>query len=337
MRSDVSRECALGDTRASERRKPPRAKITDFALRRGAPHRACCRLPPTRNVPPSMPPPEPTRPSRPAFLARGRVQREARLRVLQRFHSRIFRNSRDVTVWTPPGYGDPRRRHPVIYFQDGQNIFDPKTAFGGHAWNAGETTADLIKRRTITPPILVGIGNTGANRINEYTPTRADYEIDGGKARSAGDAKRYARFVVTELKPFIDARYLTLPGPRTTSLVGSSMGGLVSLYTALWHPRVFGSVAALSPSLWWDNRIALRDFGSLKRRLDVRLWIDMGTAEPGWEVAQLFRDTLVNAGWTLGENLEYHEIPGAEHSEQAWAARLGAVLNFLAGRSADAR
>lgn len=268
-----------------------------------------------------------------SFRATRRVQRAAQLRVLERFHSRIFRNSRDVTIWTPPGYGDPRRRHPVVYFQDGQNIFDPKTAFGGVAWGAGAAAEKLIRAREIAPPILVGIANTGSNRINEYTPSRADYEgMDGAKLRSAGDAKRYARFVETELKPFIDARYLTLPGPRTTSVVGSSMGGLVSLYFGLWHPRVFGNVAALSPSLWWDDRVALRDFARLKRKPDFRLWLDMGTAEEGWEVAQFFRDTLVAAGWAQGDDLEYREIAGGEHNEAAWAARLPDVLRFLVGR-----
>jgi len=275
---------------------------------------------------------ESARPSRPAARPR-RLPRAPQLRVFARFHSRIFRNSRDVTVWTPPGYGDPRRRHPVIYFQDGQNVFDPKTAFGGVAWGAGEAAAGLVRAREIAPPILVGIGNTGVNRINEYTPTRADYEgPDGAKLRCAGDAKRYARFVETELKPFIDARYLTLPGPRTTSVVGSSMGGLVSLYFGLWHPRVFGNVAAMSPSLWWDDRIALRDFARLPRRPDVRLWLDVGTAEPGWAVVPLFRDTLVGVGWTQGADLEYREISGGEHNEAAWAARLPDVLRFLVGR-----
>lgn len=257
---------------------------------------------------------------------------KAHLTVLPRFFSRAMRRSRPVSIWTPPGYGDPRRRHPVIYFQDGQNVFDPATAFAGQAWNAGETASQLIAERRITPPILVGIGHTGVTRIHEYTPTRAEFEIDGQRQRSAGDAKRYARFVVTELKPFIDARYLTLPGPRTTSLVGSSLGGLVSLYTALWHPRVFGHVAALSPSLWWDDRVALRDFGKLKRPLEFRLWLDMGTAEPGWELIQYFRDALIGAGWSLGGDLAYREIHGASHSEQAWAARLGDVLEFLVGR-----
>lgn len=325
----------LGDSRAAKMAQaasggnhrfcfPERTGVRGLAV--GSGRRVTSALP--------MPPPKSARPSSASPL-RPRLPREPRLRVLARFHSRIFRNSRDVTIWTPPGYGDPRRRHPVIYFQDGQNIFDPATAFAGQAWHAGETAADLVARRRITPPILVGIGHTGVHRIDEYTPTRADYDgPDGTKIRSAGDAKRYARFVVTELKPFIDARYLTLPGPRTTSLVGSSMGGLVSLYTALWHPRVFGAVAALSPSLWWDDRVALRDFGSLKRRPDFRVWLDMGTAEPGWEVVQYFRDTLVSAGWALGDDLAYREVAGAEHSERAWAARLGDVLEFLVGREA---
>ena len=261
-----------------------------------------------------------------------RLQRGPKLRVWQRFHSRLFRNSRDVVVWTPPGYGDPRRRHPVIYFQDGQNIFDPATSFAGECWRAGEAAAHLVAKRAIVPPILVAIGHAGVKRIDEFSPTRAEYDYEGQKQRAAGDAKRYARFVVNELKPFIDARYLTLPGPRTTSLVGSSMGGLVSLYTALWHPRVFGQVAALSPALWWDNRVAFRDFGSLKRPLDVRVWLDTGTAEPDWETVPLFRDALIGAGWALGDTLSYREYAGADHSERAWAARLPDVLRFLVGR-----
>lgn len=270
--------------------------------------------------------------------ARPRRPRAAQLRKHERFHSRGLRGCRDIVVWLPPGYGDARRRHPVIYFQDGQNIFDPATAFLGQAWQAGERATELIRRGAITPPIMVGIYNTGFNRMNEYAPTRAEFTgWDGEKCRSTGDAKRYAKFVVAELKPFIDARYLTLPGPRTTSLVGSSMGGLVSLYTALWHPRVFGAVAALSPSLWWDNRVVFRDFGRLTRRPETRLWLDTGTAEPGWEAAPLFRDTLVAAGWTQGVDLEYREYPGAEHGEKAWAARIGDVLKFLVGRERDGR
>jgi predicted alpha/beta superfamily hydrolase len=274
-------------------------------------------------------------------MIRRRPPSAPQLRVHRRFHSHGLRNSRDITVWLPPGYDGARRdgagaarlRHPVVYFHDGQNIFDPATAFLGQAWQAGERAAELVRARAIVAPILVGVANTGENRINEYTPTRGEFDGPGGeKRRSTGDAKRFARFFVQELKPFIDARYLTLPGPRSTAIVGSSMGGLAALYFALWHPRVFGHAAALSPSVWWDNRVVLRDFAALRRKPDVRLWLDTGTAEPGWEVIGLLRDTLIGRGWDQGGNLHYAEVPGAEHNEAAWGARIGDVLRWILGR-----
>jgi predicted alpha/beta superfamily hydrolase len=252
------------------------------------------------------------------------------LRLHRRFISRGLRNHRDIVVWLPPGYGLARRRHPVVYFQDGQNIFDPRTAFLGNAWHAGDRATELIRAHAIVAPVMVGIANTGANRVNEYAPTPARFDgWEGASGESTGDAKRYAKFVVTELKPFIDSHYLTLPGPRHTALVGSSMGGLVALYFALWHPRVFGHVAALSPSLWWDDRTVLREFSRLRKKPDVRLWLDMGTAEPGWEVIRLFHDTLVAKGWREGADLACREIPGAGHNEAAWAARIGDVLKWM--------
>jgi predicted alpha/beta superfamily hydrolase len=257
----------------------------------------------------------------------------ATLRLHPRFYSRGLRNHRDVIVWLPPGYSLARRRHPVIYFQDGQNIFDPQTAFLGNAWHAGERATELIRAHRIAAPIMVGVYNTGFNRMNEYAPTPAEFSgWDGEKCRSTGDAKRYARFLVNELKPFIDARYLTLPGPRHTALVGSSMGGLVSLCFALWHPRVFGQIAALSPSVWWDHRAVIREFARLRKKPGVRLWLDLGTAEPGGEDIRLLRDTLVGRGWREGGDLHYHEVAGAEHTEAAWSARLGDVLQWLVGR-----
>jgi predicted alpha/beta superfamily hydrolase len=257
---------------------------------------------------------------------------DATLRHHRRFYSRGLRNHRDVVVWLPPGYGLLRRRHPVVYFQDGQNVFDPATAFLGNAWHAGDRATELIRAHRIAAPIMVGVYNTGFNRMNEYAPTPAEYSgWDGEKCRSTGDAKRYARFFVNELKPFIDAHYLTLPGTRHTSLVGSSMGALVSLYFALWHPRVFGHVAALSPSVWWDNRAVIHEFARLRKKPDVRLWLDMGTAEPGWEAIRLLRDTLVAKGWQPGGDLAYREVAGAGHTEAAWAARIGDVLQWILG------
>ncbi|HYC72991.1 MAG TPA: alpha/beta hydrolase-fold protein [Opitutaceae bacterium] len=273
---------------------------------------------------------EPPTGPRPAHPRRPR--RASQLRLHRRFHSRILRNCRDVAVWLPPGYGaDPRRRHPVIYFHDGQNIFDPLTAFLGQAWQAGEAAEKLIAARAIPAPILVGVYNTGFNRMNEYAPSPGEFTgWDKEKCRSAGDGKRYARFVATELKPFIDARYRTRPGPRDTATAGSSMGGLIALYCGLWHPRVFGAVAAMSPSIWWDDRVAFRDFGRLARNPGFRVWLDTGMSEAGAETGvRLFRDLLVSRGWALGGDLEYREVPGASHNEAAWAARVGEVMAWL--------
>ena len=259
------------------------------------------------------------------------------LRVHRRFVSRTLRNRRDLWVWLPPGYldarGAGRPRHPVVYFQDGQNIFDPATAFLGRPWHAGERAAELVRDGSIAAPILVGVGHAGEERIDEFTPTPGDYHDLGGQLRrSPGGARRYLRFLVREVKPFIDARYRTLAGARSTSIVGSSMGGLVALYAVLWHSRVFGRAAALSPSVWWDGRRVLRDFAALTRKRAVRLWLDTGTAEPGWEVVQRLRDLAVARGWTQDADLHYEAVPGAEHSEEAWAARIGRVLQFLVGR-----
>src|SRR5690242_17546440 len=99
----------------------------------------------------------------------------ASLRLHRRFYSRGLRNFRDLVVWLPPGYGRGRRRHPVVWFHDGQNIFDPGTAFLGQAWHAGDRAAELIRERRIVPPIMVGVYNTGVNRMNEYAPTAAEY------------------------------------------------------------------------------------------------------------------------------------------------------------------
>ena len=98
------------------------------------------------------------------------------------------------------------------------------------------------------------------------------------------------------------------------------------------YPAVFSRLAALSPSVWWDNRAVIRDFARLRKKTAVRLWLDTGTAEPGWEAGQILRDTLVGRGWKLGDDLRYLEVAGAGHTETAWAARIGDVLQWIVGR-----
>jgi enterochelin esterase-like enzyme len=260
-----------------------------------------------------------------------RAKQEGRLRLHPRFASRFLSTPRDLLVYLPPGYNESGARHPVFYLQDGQNLFDPATAFGGQDWGADITADDLICRGEIEPVILVGIYNTGVRRVSEYTPTR------DRRLRKGGKAGRYAEMLAREIKPLIDHEYRTLKGAQHTGVGGSSLGALVSLVAALDYARVFGQVAVMSPSVWWDHRSILGAVRAYRAESRPRIWLDMGTkegdaAQSAVEEARILRDTLVEKGWRTESDLEYREIEGAGHNETAWAARFGQVLAYLFGK-----
>jgi len=244
----------------------------------------------------------------------------------EQFHSTFLPDDRDVLVWLPPGYaGEPDRRYPVLYMHDGQNLFDPDTAFQkGEHWRVGETAAGLIAAGELAPLIIVGIYNTGEQRIHEYTPTR-DARLGGGLAGE------YGRLLIEELKPLIDRTYRTRPEAAHTGLGGSSLGGLVTLHLGFTHPEVFSRLAVLSPSVWWDRRAILTTVRRARPRPARRLWVDMGTAEGrrGLDDARLLKAALVGAGHVEGVDLHYAEFEDATHSEAAWAARVGPMLKWL--------
>jgi predicted alpha/beta superfamily hydrolase len=164
----------------------------------------------------------------------------------------------------------------------------------------------------------------------EYTPTR-DLRMGGGEGRS------YGQLLVDELKPRIDQRFRTRTGPEDTGVGGSSLGGLISLFLGLTHPRVFGKVAVMSPSLWWDQRSILNLVSRTEANPRFRLWLDMGTAEGTRHLrdADMLYRMLLGRGWTDGRDLKYRRVEGGLHNEQAWADRFGEVLQFLFPASAD--
>jgi len=242
-----------------------------------------------------------------------------------RFASSILTLERDVIVYLPPGYEEGLSPCPVLYMHDGQNLFDPETAHvKGQHWRLGETADALIGAGTLPPLIIVGVGNTGHSRIHEYTPTR-DERLGGGRADD------YGRFLVEELKPFIDRTYRTRPEAEATGLGGSSLGGLVSLHIGVARPDVFGRLAVMSPSVWWDRRVILKTVRAARPKPSLRIWVDMGTAEGrrGLEDARLLKAALVGAGWKPGRDLRYAEYTGGTHSESAWADRAGTMLEWL--------
>jgi predicted alpha/beta superfamily hydrolase len=254
------------------------------------------------------------------------------IRVHEAFHSEYLGHDRTIIVYLPPGYDEATaERYPVLYLHDGQNVFDRATSVG-EEWRVDETAQAMITAGEIDPIIIVGIYNTGEHRIDEYAPTLREDKGGGGHADD------YGKMLLMELKPFIDRTYKTLPGALNTAIGGSSLGGLLTMHLGLRHPTAFGKLAVLSPSIWWDDRVIVREVDELAGKLPERVWLDAGTNE-GPDViedARRLRDALVAKGWVEGDDLMYMEAEGAEHNEASWAVRVSAVLKYLFPKSETA-
>lgn len=248
--------------------------------------------------------------------------------------SRHLEHTRGVWVWLPPGYGEGDRRYPVLYVHDGNNLFDPSSAFLGREWHLDEVLSRGIHTGQLPPLIAIGVGNSPA-RLAEYTHRTGEH--DGRTV--GGQGASYARFLVEELKPAVDATYRTRRGREHTAVMGSSLGGLVSLYLAKDHSVTFGTIAAVSPSVWWSDRRVLEDVAELDR--DFRLWIDTGSEEgdpgppgavrPTVQNLRDLRGVLERRGYRSGSTLGYLEDDGATHDEPSWSRRLPLILRFLYG------
>jgi predicted alpha/beta superfamily hydrolase len=250
-----------------------------------------------------------------------------RLRVHRGFSSRYLAAERDLIVYVPPGYDEePERSYPVLYMQDGQNLFDPETSFiKGRTWEMREQADAGIEAGHVEPLIIAGIYNTG-DRLAEYTHER-DRRMAGGKADD------YGLMLTRELIPWMASQYRVRPEREATGLGGSSLGGLVSLYLGLRLAQHFGKLAVLSPSVWWNNKSIL---GLLNERAPEiwerpRVWLDVGDREGRRalsDVETLNRRLKAN-GWRPGQTLHFERIHGGTHDEAAWARRVGPMLRFL--------
>jgi predicted alpha/beta superfamily hydrolase len=245
--------------------------------------------------------------------------------------SRIFRNTRTVRVWLPPDYdGWGETRYPVLYLNDGQNLFEPTTAFAGVHWQVMETASRLIAGEKIVPLIIVGIDNAGRDRLREYIPYRSlDPRVVGPQG------KHYPDFLRREVMPLIEKYYSVAKGPEHTGLGGSSLGGLIALYTHLAAPGVFGRLLIESPSVFVANRRVLEECRNF-RDWPFRVYLGMGTQEVGHAEKD---ERIVNDARELGSilraaglderRLKIQIEEGASHSESAWAVRFPAALEFL--------
>lgn len=251
-----------------------------------------------------------------------------RLRLHKAFKSRYLADDRDVIVYLPPGYEEePERTYPVLYMQDGQNLFDGRTSFvKGRTWQMREQTDVAIEAAEVDPLVIVGIYNTGDRRLAEYTPDR-DWKMGGGEANA------YGHLVTRELMPWIASQYRVRQDRANTGIGGSSLGGLVSLYLGLRHPEIFGKLALLSPSVWWNHKSILSYLNEHAPQLWERpqVWLDVGDREGQRtlrDVEHLARRMKGN-GWRAGETMFFDKVQGGTHDEASWATRVKPMLRFL--------
>jgi predicted alpha/beta superfamily hydrolase len=238
-----------------------------------------------------------------------------------------------LRVWLPPGYSAPEnqsRHYPVLYLNDGQNLFDPVTAYIGVDWQADEAADRLIRDGKIPPLILVGIDNAQKDRPKEYLPCRA---FNPPIMRPQG--KRYPEFLLNEVMPLVYQHYRIARGPENTGLGGSSLGAIISLFTVMDRPGVFGRLLLESPSLFVSNRRLLKVSRAF-RQWPERIFVGIGTREAGNEerdrqavedVRQL-EQNLRRAGLSE-DRLRVVIDEGATHTEQEWAKRFPEALLFL--------
>ena len=256
------------------------------------------------------------------------------LKVLPQLSSKQLGNSRDILVWLPPTYLESKQRYPVIYMHDGQNLFDRYTSFVGE-WEVDETLTALASEKY--EAIVVGIPSISEVRGNELSPFD-DKHIGDGRGSA------YMSFLLDSIKPIVDSDFRTLTDTANTGLMGSSMGGLISLYGLFRDEHQFGFVGAMSPYFGAGDG-AIYEFVKHAPFRKSRIYMDVGTHETDnldvpenrkeeksleyLESVRLMRDLLIEKGYTLGDSLDYVEDVGAVHNEGAWAKRLPCAMRFL--------
>jgi predicted alpha/beta superfamily hydrolase len=257
------------------------------------------------------------------FFPRRRVRTRA-LETVRDVRSPQLGNTHHVTVYLPPSYDGSNRRYPVVYMQDGQNLFERSTSYAGD-WGLVDRLDALAASGL--EAIVAGIWNSPQERLNEYSPFR-DAKHGGG----AGD--RYLSFVVDTLKPLVDARFQTETAPRATGIGGSSMGGLISAYGLFARSETFGFAAIQSPSVWFADG-ALLEFVASAPRPRGPIYLDVGRKEGDRELADVrrLRELLVAKNYHDGADLMYDEDGEGEHNEAAWGRRFPRALAFLLSRS----
>ena len=253
--------------------------------------------------------------------------------------------ARNVDVWLPADYNQyPETKYAVLYMHDGQNLFEPEKSFIGVDWGIDEAMTRLINKGQIKPAIVVGIWNSPKRRP-EYCPQKPfekylSQPLQDELQKEYNEkpfSDQYLKFIVEELKPFIDANYRTLTGNAHTFIMGSSMGGLISAYAVCEYPDVFGGAGCVSTH-WPAGNGMLIDYlaDKLPDPDTHKFYFDYGTEtiDAAYEPYQLRADQVMEkAGYTKYQNWITRKFSGDEHSERAWRKRVHIPLEFLLSKS----
>lgn len=279
-------------------------------------------------------------------LSAGKLQR------IENFQSNYI-ESRNVDVWLPADYS-PTEKYAVLYMHDGQMLFDSTTTWNRQEWGVDETMNELLTQKKIRNCIVVAIWNNGKFRHPEYFPQKAlQYLSEDDRSEllnlAAGNEKllqngpvadNYLRFLVRELKPYVDQHFSTLTDQQNTFIAGSSMGGLISMYAICEYPEVFGGAACISTH--WpgtfkpeNNPVPAALLAYMKDYLpkpgNHRIYFDYGdqTLDAWYEPFQLQADEIMRQSGFNESNWLTRKFPGEDHSEKAWKKRLSIPVTFL--------
>lgn len=247
---------------------------------------------------------------------------------------------RNIDVWLPADYS-AKKRYAVLYMHDGQMLFDGAATWNKQEWNIDETMSRLISEKKIRQTIVVGIWNT-AQRREEYMPQKA-FEMATVQQKSEAArfnvtevlSDKYLKFIVEEVKPFIDANYRTKKNAKNTFVMGSSMGGLISLYAIAEYPNVFGGAGCLSTHFPAVDGVVIEYMKThLPPPSNHKIYFDYGTEtlDASYEPFQLKADEVMKSKGFTSKTWLTRKFPGADHSEKSWSQRAEVPIVFLLGK-----
>lgn len=226
------------------------------------------------------------------------------------FYIPQLQRTRRVWIYLPETYQGSRKKYPVLYMHDGQNVFEDSSSFSGE-WGVDEALDTL--GRTFKESIVVAIDNGGSKRLNEYCPY--DFSLQGGQ-HGKGEGDLYIKFLAKTLKPFIDRKYRTLKDKKNTFVAGSSMGGLISMYAVLKYPKVFGGAGVFSPAFWVGPKI-FDDIKAKGKKMNAKIYFYAGDAE-GETMVPMTIKAFNETHHVSKSKMETVIRAGGKHNEPRW-------------------